>query len=349
MTVTKVFIAEEYFSKAEFENYVKSNNGTKIVLWAPEFITVHPLFSNQAQYEELKDFLAANSIEWKIVTGALDNSFYGEDDRVLYWSDFQFYSISHRIKKNGMNITVYPNIDTVETTYQFSKIDYFNAYSFAFIDALAKNGLLERGLVTLTDAGEIPVSSRYQLVHWEPKILENKFTENRNYSKYIDNANLFRSSLFEFGASITDDYPIVGGEMAYALLTGRFPLFYSGQNTYKILKERYGLETLEDVINYGFDTISKDDFAVRLEMVVNEMKKLCNKFDTDFKQLSDLALSRSAINIQKITKILSECKVDVEIVEIMKNHSSLKYYETLLNHAKTLVVIGKKVYNTTTL
>lgn len=346
MNEVKVFVAQDYFSKNEFETYVEQNNGGSIVLWAPETITVPQLFANKSQYEDFKTYLENNSMEWKIVSGALDNSFYGDDDRILYWSDYHFYDIANRIVKNGMRMTVYPSLDSVEMPFQMSKLDYFNAYSFVFIDTLAQYGLLDKGLLTINDGGDIPVSDRYELQYWTPEIIENKFTAGKNYSRYVDNANLFKASLFEFNVSITDDYPIVRGEMAYAFLTGRFPLCYTGQHTYKILTEKFGLNLLENLICYDFDNIEKEDPYSRLDLVVKEMAKLCDKFDSEKKNLANELIPASAINIQKVIDVIAKCNIDSRIVEIMNETDMLSYYKSLLTTTSSLAVIGKRVYVT---
>lgn len=346
MTDTKIFVAWDDFTKEDFESFVETNNGSSIIIWAPENIGAPQLFRSFDEYQDMKEFLSIHSIEWRLVSGAMDNSFYGDDDRIIYWSDFQLYNMAARMTSSEIAISVYPSIQKLEKPYQYSKIQSFDVYSFVFIDELAKRNLIEKGMVTITDRGSVPMSSRYKLQHWVPEIIENQYTKNRYYSRIVENENLFRVSPFEFGTTPPADFPIMGETFAYALLTGRFPVMYAGQHMYHILKHNVGIDIFDDIIDYSFDNTPKDNPFMRIDLLGREMEKICNLYDASPRLFAENTISRSALNLQKIALRLSNTTMDTRILDIIGSVDELTHYKSIVENAARLAIIGNRAYVT---
>ena len=268
------------------------------------------------EYEISGDFDPSNvqcpeNISYIYGSAGIEEEFYqcySTSKSIDFWYNFWLYSALWQIDISHLGI---PSNNKLFISLN----NVAHLHRCMLMDSLYKNGLLSDNIVSWHDP-----KPEYRFKYWSPKIMQ----LNDNFIKEISQDRIpkeYSCALFNLIAETTVDVVFLTEKTWHAILCSKPFLILGAPGIHKFLKSK-GYKLFDNVIDYSFD--NKTDLEKRIEMLVQEIKKLENKnYKKIYKELEHICKHNKQLAIKHI-------KNQEGVPESAKEYN---YYRIIINEA----------------
>ena len=268
------------------------------------------------EYEVSGDFDPSNvqcpeNISYIYGSAGIEEEFYqcySTSKSIDFWYNFWLYSALWQIDISHLGI---PSNNKLFISLN----NVARLHRCMLMDSLYKNGLLSDNIVSWHDP-----KPKYRFKYWSPKIMQ----LNDNFIKEKSQYRIpkeYSCALFNLIAEATVDVVFLTEKTWHAILCGKPFLVLGAPGIHKFLRSK-GYKLFDNVIDYSFD--NETDLGKRIEMLVQEIKKLENKnYKKIYKELEHICKHNKQLAIKHI-------KNQEGVPESAKEYN---YYRIIINEA----------------
>lgn len=317
-------------------NAIESKSINRVIVVGPQEHTVINPDQNLTYSKIFEDYLKLNNVEYVRIVGAPTGKKWNPNYNMTYKKNVYSWEMffAHATVMDAVHTgVVTPPLGHTNIKKHFITLNRkAHPHRCLFIDMLHKHNLQDFGFVTWHDyQGNF---YNYEFKHWQPtklKIEEGMDVTNDDDFKLFKPPAQFQESLFSVICESTEDIIFVTEKTFMPIYHKRPFLIFGAKNTHSFLK-KYNFRLFDEIIDYSFDSV--DDTAVRYNMTMVELKKIC---DMDPYYLLDLLMPKIEHNYKNMLTIFKDqIGVDPAIFKLVEHDLySMEYYKTLLTHGNT--------------
>lgn len=276
------------------------------------------------------DLLNQHNIKIRILHGCGKNQYYidyykkinFDITNVEFWNTYWFNWGSACLLGSKIDHRIYePDI----TQFKHSFISLNNRrhiHRCIFIDELAKNNLLDKGIVTWTNFLNENPNYKFNYFHGNQLLLDDDFINK------LDSFLLpleWHQSLFHVVTEATHEAAFPSEKTTIPILMKKPFIVFSCVDFHKMLSE-LGFKLYDEVIDYSFD--SEPDIEIRAEKFV---KNVINITTLDKQTTYDLLKPKLLYNYNRAIEIIKSKDLIPQIVKDRLNEANLKGHTLLVD------------------
>lgn len=294
------------------------------------------IFPNGWEYVAFKCYAEKHNIDFKAITGAVNDKKYNY--RYKYAGDKNFLSYPTYFA----NVVVNHAMDTQRKPLGHTKIKKLftsmngraHPWRCEFIDHMYKYNLFDHGYISWHELDKVD-DYVYEFKWWTPTTMsfDAQWNGDDGMCDIYKPPNEFQTSLFSL-ISESNTECLFYTEKTFLPILNKRPFFIYGAPHANTYIKNYGFEIFDDIIDYSFDSI--DDDTLRCEGYFEQVKKLTEiPLDILYKKV----YNKCEHNYYRMLDIVENKEYMPKLFEkLAKKHNGHWYlanYNRLLNIGKT--------------
>lgn len=314
-------------------------NGTYII--GPEEWEAVEIFPNGWEYIAYKEYAEKYGIDFKVITGAINNSKYNyrykfnNDSNILSFPTYFAYVVLNHAVDLERQPLGHGKLKRLFTSMNGRP----HPWRCMFIDHMYKNKLLKKGYVSWHELDKVE-DYNYEFKHWTPEKLSfDAGWENEDGMCDIYRPpKEFQNSVFSL-ISESNTMCLFYTEKTFVPVLNKRPFLIWGAPHANTYFKKLGFEIFDEVIDYSFDSIDND--LQRCQGYFDQVKEL-SKIPLD--ELSKLVYNKVEHNYYRLLDIVENKEYVPEVFDKITsdNHTSHNY---LRNYYNILNIGNSERYN----